>query len=191
MSTLALASVAAAGAAAGLGSCSGSGTGPGAGSGPGSGGSPAGAGRPLRPPARHDGCVTRGALPDPACTPGAVLTTDLTRICRPGYTPTVRSVDPALKQRVYRSYGIGRHLRGAYEIDHLVALELGGGNDPANLWPEAASPTPGYHEKDALENHLHDQVCTGRLPLERAQSQIATDWVSAWKSAGQPSGYAS
>jgi hypothetical protein len=178
---IALGSIAAAAAAFGLGSCSGSG-------GSGSGGPPPDAGRPLRPPARHSSCVRRGALPDPACTPGAVLTTDLARICGRGYTRTVRHVDYALKRRVYRSYGIARHARGSYEVDHLVPLELGGGNDPANLWPEAASPTPGYHEKDALENHLHDQVCAGRLPIDRAQRAIAADWVSAWRAAGEPSG---
>jgi hypothetical protein len=181
---IALASIAA--AAVG----SGSGSGPGLWSGWGLGGPPPDAGRPLWPAARHGGCVRRGALPDPACTPGAVLTTDLARICRSGYTRSVRHVDPVLKRRVYRSYGIARHARGGFEVDHLVPLELGGGNDPANLWPQPASPTPGFHEKDGLENALHDQVCHRRLSVTRAQREIAADWVSAWRAAGRPAGQA-
>jgi hypothetical protein len=37
-----------------------------------------------------------------------------------------------LRRRVFRQP------RGAYEVDHLIPLELGGDNVIANLWPEAA-----------------------------------------------------
>jgi hypothetical protein len=56
-------------------------------------------------------------------------------------------------------------------------LELGGSNDLANLWPEAASPTPGFHQKDQVENYLHDQVCSGAMTLKDAQNEIATNWL--------------
>ena len=61
-----------------------------------------------------------------------------------------------------------------------MSLELGGSNARANLFPEAATPRPGSHEKDRLENRLHDEVCTGRLRLRRAQRLISTDWVAAY-----------
>ena len=48
-------------------------------------------------------------------------------------------------------------------------------NDIANLWPEAASPTPGFHQKDEVENYLHDQVCSGAMSLKDAQTEIATN----------------
>jgi hypothetical protein len=66
---------------------------------------------------------------------------------------------------------------GAYEYDHLVALELGGAvNDPRNLWPEpGASP----NRKDAVEDELHRMVCDGGMQLAAAQRIIATGWV-AW-----------
>jgi hypothetical protein len=70
------------------------------------------------------------------------------------------------------------HTPGEYEVDHLVSLELGGSNDLSNLWPEAAEPKPGFHEKDKVENYLHDQVCSGALSLEEAQTTIATNWLS-------------
>jgi hypothetical protein len=143
-------------------------------------------GRPLHPRTRSSGCVVRGALPDPGCTPGSVRTTDLQVVCAPGSSRRARDVPPALKRAVYRSYGIVRHRRGAYEIDHLVPLELGGANDAANLWPEPAAPRPGFHEKDALENDLHDRLCSGRGSLPAAQAAIARDWLVAWQAAGRP-----
>ncbi len=51
----------------------------------------------------------------------------------------------------------------------------------ANLWPEAAKPRPGYHEKDRVENFLHKQVCDGKMSLEEAQKQIATNWLDVYK----------
>ena len=143
------------------------------------GASPPQGGTPLRPPTRGSGCAVRGAEPDPGCTPGAVLSSDRARICTAGYSHSVRDVSSALKRRVYAAYGIRHHARGAYEVDHLVPLELGGGNDLSNLWPEAANPRPGFHEKDGLENRLHDLVCAGRLGLGTAQRAIARDWLAA------------
>ncbi len=67
-------------------------------------------------------------MPDPAKTPGDVLTTDTDAICQKGYTKTVRDVPEPLKNQVYRSYGIADRQAGEYEIDHLVSLELGGSN---------------------------------------------------------------
>jgi hypothetical protein len=143
-------------------------------------------GQPLHPRTHSSGCVVRGPLPDPGCTPGSVRTGDLQLVCTPGSSRRARDVSPALKRAIYRSYGIARHRRGAYEIDHLVPLELGGANDAANLWPEAAVPRPGFHEKDGLENYLHDRVCAGRESLHAAQAAIARDWLAVWQAAGRP-----
>ncbi|HVC99776.1 MAG TPA: hypothetical protein VNG93_01350 [Candidatus Dormibacteraeota bacterium] len=60
---------------------------------------------------------------------------------------------------------------------HLVPLELGGDNSGRNLWPEPASPSPGFHQKDDLENYLHDAVCGGRMNLPDAQRGIASNWA--------------
>jgi hypothetical protein len=127
---------------------------------------------------KTSGCMARGPLQDPDCTPGAIIDTATTdQICTPGYARTVRNVPTSEKDQVYAEYGIESHSPGEYEVDHLVSLELGGSNDIANLWPEAASPTPGFHQKDRVENYLHDQVCSGSVPLKQAQIQIATDWL--------------
>ncbi len=127
---------------------------------------------------KTSGCVSSNGLPDLACTPGAIFpdaTTD--KICVSGYSSSVRDVPPDEKDQVYAEYGITSHQPGQYEVDHLVSLELGGSNDISNLWPEPADPRPGFHEKDKVENYLHDQVCSGAMPLQQAQVQIATNWM--------------
>ena len=84
------------------------------------------------------------------------------------------------KDQVYAEYGIASRSPGEYEVDHLVSLELGGSNSIANLWPEAASPKPGFHEKDKVENYLHNQMCSGAVSLQQAQIEIATNWLNVY-----------
>ena len=130
---------------------------------------------------KTSGCMVRGPLQDPACTPGAILSTGTKdAICQSGYASSVRNVPTSEKDQVYAEYAITSHLSGQYEVDHLVSLELGGSNDIANLWPEAASPKPGFHEKDKVENYLHDQVCSGAISLKEAQIEIATNWLAVY-----------
>ena len=67
------------------------------------------------------------------------------------------------------------------EIDHIVALELGGSNDIANLFPEPGSGPSDYHVKDRLENRAHDIVCAGQLSLHAAQVSMAVDWEALYR----------
>lgn len=97
-----------------------------------------------------------------------------------GYSRRVRNVSSSTKRAAYAEYGIASHTPGRYEVDHLVSLELGGSNSIANLWPEAAQPTPGFHEKDQVENYLHEQVCNGTISLQQAQHEIGTDWLTVY-----------
>lgn len=143
---------------------------------------PAGAPATIGQRTKTSGCVARNSLPDPACTPGAVFPqATKEQICVPGYTKTVRDVPNNVKDQVYAEYGIASHTTGEYEVDHLVPLELGGSNDIANLFPEAAEPRPGFHEKDKVENYLHDQMCAGAIPLRQAQTEIATNWLAVYQ----------
>lgn len=128
------------------------------------------------------GCVAQGPLPDPACTPGAVLTTDAQTVCAPGYSAKIRDVSSSTRSEVFAEYGITSHATGEYEVDHMISLELGGSNAIANLWPEPAEPRPGFHEKDKVEDYLHRQVCGGAMTLSEAQAKIATDWYAVYQS---------
>jgi uncharacterized protein YceK len=130
---------------------------------------------------KTSGCMAHNGLPDSACTPGALLATGTKdAICKPGYAQGVRNVPDSEKNQVYAEYGIKSHTPGQYEVDHLVSLELGGSNDISNLWPELASPKPGFHEKDKVENYLHSQVCSGAISLQQAQVEIATNWLAVY-----------
>jgi hypothetical protein len=133
---------------------------------------------------RTAGCVVRGPLPDRRCSPGAVYAdATLAMICTPGYSKRVRDVSESTKSGIYAEYGIPRtHYGRPYEVDHIVSLELGGANDAANLYPEAASgPSPGFHVKDRLENRLHALVCSRRMALRQAQRGIAVNWVALYR----------
>ncbi len=130
------------------------------------------------------GCIANQVLPDPECSPGAILTTDLKIICVPGYTKTVRNVPDSVRKAVFAEYGIPYADHANYEVDHIISLELGGSNDIANLYPESYLIADGARVKDKLENHLHAEMCAGRISVAEAQRQIATDWLTyyrAWK----------
>lgn len=127
-------------------------------------------------------CVASGPYPDPRCTPGEAFPGATTsQVCTPGYTRTVRNVPYSEKLAAYAEYGISSHQPGQYEVDHFIPLELGGDNSLANLWPEPAAPQPGFHEKDVVENALHDEVCTHLLTLAQAQAEITADWIAVYK----------
>ncbi len=131
---------------------------------------------------KTSGCQVNGPLPDSACTPGAIIdTATKDQICVSGYARSVRNVPQSVKEQSYSEYGIASRSPGQFEVDHLVSLELGGSNDISNLWPEAASPVPGFHEKDKVENYLHDQVCSGAISLHDAQVEIATNWITIYQ----------
>lgn len=136
----------------------------------------------LDSPVPKERCVVNGALPDHECTPGAIFP-DATKdiICVSGYTAKVRNVSAGTKKKIYAAYGLAYpQVTGTYEADHLIPLELGGSNEIANLFPEAGSPTPGFREKDLVENYLHQEVCAGRIELGAAQKQIANDWLAVY-----------
>jgi hypothetical protein len=129
------------------------------------------------------GCVASDGLPDHACTPGDIFSNATKdEICVPGYASSVRDVPQSLKEQVYAAYGITSRQPGQYEVDHLVNLSIGGSNDISNLWPQAANPKPGFHEKDQVEVYFQDQVCSGKIDLRAAQIQIASNWLDVYNS---------
>jgi hypothetical protein len=112
------------------------------------------------------------------------MTTDVGVVCHES-TKARRHVVSSIHRRAFTDYGLSpEQPRGAFEVDHLIPLELGGDNTIENLWPEAAEPRPGFHEKDRVENYLHAKVCVGEITLPEAQRRIATDWLSVWRDLG-------
>ena len=120
---------------------------------------------------RYHGSV---ALNDLTVTPGVVRTTDVNEICHGGSTKQFRHTTSAMKKHICALYGVKDcpH-EGTMELDHLVALEDGGADDEKNLWVQMA---PEFHWKDKLENHIHQQICSGQMDVQDAQRRLAQDW---------------
>lgn len=117
-------------------------------------------------------------LPDPNCTPGAIQSSDVMAICSPGWASEHREhFTREAREMAFAEYGVITTDPGSYgEYDHLIPLELGGANLKQNLWPEPGSIP---NQKDAVENQLHADVCTGKVALSRAQAAIAHNWTTA------------
>jgi hypothetical protein len=119
--------------------------------------------------------------PDPALTPGAVLTTDTPRVCQPDYAKSVRFTTLEMKKEVYKKYDMTWE-PGHYEVDHLIPLGIGGADTAENLWPESFHSGKWNAEtKDRLEWKLHQLICARQLDIHEAQKTIATDWIAAYK----------
>lgn len=59
-------------------------------------------------------CQVHDALPDSACTPGAIFSTATKeKICESGYAKDVRNVPDSEKNQVYAEYGVKSHRAGA------------------------------------------------------------------------------
>ncbi|MEO9255908.1 MAG: HNH endonuclease signature motif containing protein [Tepidiformaceae bacterium] len=119
-------------------------------------------------------------MPNRAISPGLASDATTAEVCVSGYATKARDVSTSTKTRVYAEYGIKSHAPGEYEIDHIIALQLGGSNDIRNLWPQPAEPRPGFHEKDDLAVKLHELVCAGRVDLVTAQQAMAVDWYASY-----------
>jgi hypothetical protein len=125
-----------------------------------------------------------GPLPDSTRTPGAI-SEKVTQenigqtICVSGYTKTVRKVSAKTKAKVYAAYKVPKKDRSKYTIDHLIPLSLGGNNSTKNLWPEPEKGSKNATSKDGVERGLRTLVCNGTVPLNTAQTAIATDWTTA------------
>jgi len=125
---------------------------------------------------------SRSSLPDGPLTPGAARTIAIGEICSMAPEDVEQNVSPLVRQKVFREYGIPDHNPDDYEVDCLIAGELGGADDIRNLWPEPKRAIWNERVKDALEEErLHQLVCTGKLDLTTAQHDIATDWAAAYE----------
>jgi hypothetical protein len=122
------------------------------------------------------------AAPNRNLTPGATRRVTMSEVCSVPQEEVVADVTVSLRQRVLQEYGIVKAHAEDYEIDYLIAPRLGGTEDIRNLWPQPyRSRVWNAHVKDALEQRLHEMVCSGQLDLQTAQHDIATDWISAYK----------
>jgi hypothetical protein len=125
--------------------------------------------------------VTGGvSMPNTKLTPGAVATTDTTKVCLlPDHLATT-AISPTVQQQVFTAYRIKNPVvQAKYDIDYLVPIGLGGAPTTANMWPAALKGT-GFFEKDQLDHVMRDMVCHRQLSLRTAQRDLEHNWYVAW-----------
>lgn len=119
--------------------------------------------------------------PNARLTPGVAVAASKDEVCREN-PPKNKLVPVSVQRRVFAAYGINSNDPRPYEVDYLITPALGGSDDIRNLWPQTYSATTWNAQvKDALEDRLHQLVCTGELDLATAQRDISTDWIAAYK----------
>lgn len=139
------------------------------------------------------GCASPDRQPlasPPHEVPAAALNPDVRQdtirqtICVPGYTATVRpatSFNNGVKMKLMRDAGIPQADAGFYELDHRVALAVGGHPRAlVNLALQKSDGEAGAKRKDNLERRLQLLVCSDRMPLREAQSALYFDWQAAY-----------
>jgi hypothetical protein len=123
-----------------------------------------------------------GLVPNLRLTPGAVLLSNERDVCGAATPGKARFIPAAMGQKVFAEYGIRSPQPRAYELDYLIAPELGGSDDIRNVWPQPYSTAVwNSHVKDALEDRLHELVCSDQISLATAQHDIAANWVAAYQ----------
>lgn len=108
-------------------------------------------------------------------------------ICVSGWTATIRppvSYTNPLKWQQMVTEGFASSTAdaqakaGNYEEDHRMPLEGGGApSDPSNLSPELH---PGSFTKDAAENQMKADVCSGRKTLIQAQIDFIKQFLAPY-----------
>jgi hypothetical protein len=123
--------------------------------------------------------------PDSDLTGGSVRIDGLDRLATCGHAKEHRGpMNASRRDEVLIRYGLPPGAHPSYEIDHLIPLCLGGGDDPSNLWPQmrrSIEPEWNAEAKDRLERRLCDMVCAGQLDIATAQQEIAEDWIAAYQ----------
>jgi len=95
--------------------------------------------------------VTGGvSMPNHRLTPGAVATTDTTKVCvLPDHLATT-VIPSATQQAVFTEYRIRNPVvQAKYDVDYLVPILLGGATTTANMWPAALKGTGPARPRDA------------------------------------------
>ena len=116
--------------------------------------------------------VANHGAADRALSPGSIITGKRADVCTVGWSRAHRNVTVRTRAAVWRAYNLTP--QKGWELDHVIPLELGGGNVAANLFPQAP---PFWRAKDIEENRLHREVCAYRMQLRSAVAAMRRGWV--------------
>ncbi len=105
-------------------------------------------------------------------------------ICNPGYIERVVPTFDVLaqrKQQLLKAQGIDLEAASDYAIEFRVPVILGGVPDiTENVDLRRWDGASGARRKRRLTVFLRRCVCTGQLPLRRAQTAILGDWTTRY-----------
>jgi hypothetical protein len=121
------------------------------------------------------------ALPRATLTPGSARAIRVAELCSNQDLDNDPPVSPSVEQAVFKEYGVPASSKKDYALDYLITPALGGVDSIQNLWPQPSSSTWNSRVKDQLEDHLHELVCQGKVQLATAQSDMASNWIAAYK----------
>jgi hypothetical protein len=112
--------------------------------------------------------------------PGVTQSTIVDTICKPGYADDVLPPFDDLmrqKEQLIKQRHVDAPSASQYALDHRMPVLLGGSpNAPANLDIRKWDGRAGQRSKERLTVFLKRCVCTGEMPLSRAQAAISGDW---------------
>lgn len=128
--------------------------------------------------------VAAAQLPSGYNTPGAITRATAKEVCAADYAASVKPVAGWQKNTALERYGI-RPDTFSGDLDHLVPVELGGSNDPDNLWPMRGHEDMTPAAKARLAERMKQMVCDGKLSLKDAQNAFKKDWTKAYKQYSQ------
>lgn len=119
---------------------------------------------------------------DKNLTPGVEGYANRDTLCRGHYHPP--ALDPVVERAVFKRYGVKD--RAKYKLDHLIPQELGGTNDPKNLWPmptytvyhdpKIGDIPMGWKQKQEVAAYFHGQFCNQEMDLPQAV-ELSKRWV--------------
>lgn len=127
--------------------------------------------------------VIEGVVPRHNLTPGETVSASLADVCAVGFpTETTITIPTSLQRNVFARYGLTDPSPREFQVDFLISPDLGGATTARNLWPEPSGAMPwNARVKDRLETKLKTMVCSGSLDLTKAQSDLANNWIAAYK----------
>lgn len=136
--------------------------------------------------------IPTGPIPRPnsQLTPGVVAETSLAKVCAQPkhihglFNPANPLIPLDQQQTVFNAYKIPPARQHLYGLDLLIPIQLGGAITPANVWPMPPMHGVSFHAKEVLNQRVHTLVCHGEMPLDKAQQEMATDWVGMWAKYG-------
>jgi hypothetical protein len=123
--------------------------------------------------------------PNPNLTGGSVRIDGHVVSATCGHSKQHRSsMNHARRDEILTRYGLPPGTHPDFEIDHLIPLCLGGGDDLSNLWPQprrSIEPKWNAEAKDRLERLMCDRVCSGQIDIGTAQEAFSKDWIGAYQ----------